>query len=194
MDWNQTSDNGSSRAVGRRPFDLEEARAILAATPATLDAWLRRLPAEWVHVRERADTWSPFEIVGHLIHGEKTDWMPRVRILLEHGEGRAFDKFDRFAQATESAGRSLDDLLDEFARLRAGTIQSLVALDLQPADLDRRGRHPELGVVTLRQLLATWVAHDFDHLMQLARVMGSQLTDDVGPWRAYLRVISGKQG
>jgi len=183
---------GATRA--RRPFVLAEAQAILATTPATLDAWLGRLPSDWVHAREGADTWSPFEIVGHLIHGEKTDWLPRVRILLEHGEARAFDRFDRFAQASDSAGRSLDELLDEFRRLRASTLQSLADLELQPPDLDRRGTHPDLGVVTLRQLLATWVAHDLDHLMQIARVIGSQFSDEVGPWRAYLRVISGRQG
>jgi hypothetical protein len=180
--------------AGRRRFDLAEAAAVLAATPALLDAWLRHLPEPWTSAREREDTWSPFDIVGHLIHGEKTDWMPRVHHLFEHGETRAFEKFDRFAQFKDSAGRTLGDLLDEFSRLRAANLERLASLQLKPEDLKRRGMHPELGAVTLAQLLATWMAHDCDHIMQIARVLGSQYSDEVGPWRAYLRVISGQQG
>lgn len=178
----------------RRSFMTEEAAAILARTPATLDALLRGLPDHWIAAHEGGDTWSPFDVIGHLIHGERTDWVPRARIILEHGEGRAFDKFDRFAQFQASEGRTLASLLDEFAALRQESLRELAALRLTDADLDRRGRHPELGVVTLRQLLATWVAHDLDHVVQISRVLARQYSDEVGPWRAYLRVVSGTQG
>ncbi len=173
---------------------MEEAVAILARTPAALDALLRGLPDGWVVANEGGDTWSPFDVIGHLIHGEQTDWLPRARIILEHGEARAFDKFDRFAQLAVSEGRTLANVLDELATLRDTNLRELAAMRLTDADLDRRGRHPELGVVTLRQLLATWVAHDLDHVMQVSRVLARQYSDEVGPWRAYLRVISGTQG
>src|SRR6266487_2396265 len=167
----------------RRSFVMDEAVAILARTPAALDALLRGLPDGWIVAHEGGETWSPFDVIGHLIHGERTDWIPRARIILERGEARAFDKFDRFAQVTVSQGRTLASLLRELAALR-----------LTGADLDRHGRHPELGVVTLRQLLATWVAHDLDHVVQISRVLARQYSDEVGPWRAYLRIISGTQG
>ena len=178
----------------RRPFAVDEAIAILSRTPATLDAQLRGLPASWFTGHEGGETWSPFDVIGHLIHGEQTDWMPRARIILEHGDARAFDKFDRFAQFEHSRGRTLPSLLDEFAAARAENVRSLAALQLTDADLDRRGLHPELGGVTLRQLLATWVAHDLDHVVQISRVLARQYSDEVGPWRAYLRIISGSQG
>jgi hypothetical protein len=178
----------------RRPFAIDEAVAILARTPAALDALLRGLPHGWIAAHEGGDTWSPFDVVGHLIHGERTDWVPRARIILEHGEARAFDTFDRLAQFAESEGRTLDSLLDEFAAARQENLRALGALRPTAADLDRRGRHPALGVVTLRQLLATWVAHDLDHVAQVSRVLARQYADEVGPWRAYLRVISGAQG
>ena len=178
----------------RRPFDLQEGTAVLARTPATLDALLRDLPEGWIHAHEGGDTWSPFDVLGHLIHGETTDWLPRARIILEHGDSRAFDTFDRLAQFAESQGRTLPDLLDEFAARRRESLAGLAALALTPADLERRGRHPALGGVTLGQLLATWVAHDLDHVVQIARLLARQYTDAVGPWRAYLRVISGAQG
>jgi hypothetical protein len=178
----------------RRSFVIEEAVAILSRTPATLDALLRGLPDGWVAAHEGGETWSPFDVVGHLIHGERTDWMPRARIILQYGEARPFEKFDRFAQFAASKGRTLASLLDEFATLRRGSLRELAALGLTEAELDRRGRHPELGTVTLRQLLATWVAHDLDHIVQISRVLARQYTGEVGPWRAYLRVISGTQG
>jgi DinB superfamily len=178
----------------RRPFVIDEGIAILKRTPAALDALLRDLPDGFVVAHEGGDTWSPFDIVGHLVHGEKTDWMSRVTIILEHGEARAFDTFDRFAQFTESQGRPLASLLDEFATLRQHNLRELVALRLTAADLERPGHHPQLGSVTLRQLLATWVAHDLDHVAQISRVLARQYSDEVGPWRAYLRVISGAQG
>lgn len=173
---------------------MEEALAVLARTPPTLDALLRALPDGWVMAHEGGDTWSPFDVVGHLIHGERTDWVPRARIILEHGDARPFDTFDRLAQFAASEGRTLASLLDEFATLREESLRELASLRLTDADLDRRGRHPELGAVTLRQLLATWMAHDLDHVVQIARVLARQYSDEVGPWRAYLRIISGTQG
>ena len=178
----------------RRAFSIDEAVALLAHTPPTLDAMLRGLPDTWLAANEGDKTWSPFDVVGHLIHGERTDWIPRARIILEHGEARAFDKFDRFAQFAASKDRPLSDLLDEFASLRRQNLEDLNAMKLTAGDLDRRGRHPELGVVTLRQLLSTWVAHDLDHIAQISRVLARQYADEVGPWRADLRIISGQQG
>jgi hypothetical protein len=178
----------------RRPFVIEEAIAILARTPPTVDALLRGLPASWTQAHEGGETWSPFDVMGHLIHGELVDWIPRAKIILTDGDARAFDRFDRLAQFTASAGRTMPDLLDAFARLREANLRELRSLNLTDADLDRLGRHPELGVVTLRQLLATWVTHDLDHIMQISRVLARQYADEVGPWRAYLRIISGEQG
>src|SRR4030095_3862381 len=178
----------------RRPFVMEEAVAILTRTPRTLDALLRGLPEGWIAVNEGENTWSPFDVLGHLIHGERTDWIPRARIILEHGEPRAFATFDRFAQSADCSGRTLASLLDEFAALRQANLHELESLGVSREDLDRRGRHPELGTVTLRQLLATWVAHDLDHVVQISRVIARQYSDEVGPWRAYLRIISGTQG
>jgi len=175
----------------RRPFVMADAVSVLARTPATLDALLRGLPDDWVTANEGAETWSPFDVLGHLIHGEKTDWVPRARILLEHGDARAFEPFDRFAQFAESEERTVTSLLDEFAVLRRQSLRDLAALQITNADLDRRGRHPAFGAVTLRQLLATWVAHDLDHIVQISRVLARQYADEVGPWRAYLRVIGG---
>jgi hypothetical protein len=170
-------------------FNLDETVAVLTRTPATLNALLRGLPESWVRSNEGKDTWSAFNIVGHLIVGERTDWMPRVRMILENGEARSFDPFDRFAQSKESEGKSLEQLLDDFARLRRENLAALQALNLQPKDLSRRGRHPALGVVTLQQLLATWAVHDLTHVHQLSRVMAYQYRDIVGPWSAYLGVL-----
>ena len=170
-------------------FDLQETITLLSRTPSTLNAFLRDLPQTWTVKNEGAKTWSPFDIVGHLIHGERTDWMPRARMIIEKGETRAFDPFDRLAQERESQGKSLAELLDEFSRLRSENLNALRAMNLQPADLDRRGRHPALGVVTLSQLLATWAVHDLTHLHQLSRVMAYQYRVIVGPWSAYLGVL-----
>ena len=170
-------------------FNLAEAVAVLTRTPTILNALLRELPNTWVRCNEGKDTWSAFDIVGHLIVGERTDWMPRLRIILENGEARTFEPFDRFAQVKESQGKSLEQLLDEFARLRKENLAALQTLNLQPEDLTRRGKHPALGVVTLSQLLATWVVHDLTHLHQLTRVMAHQYHDAVGPWKAYLGVL-----
>lgn len=175
-------------------FALDDALALLTRTPATLDTLLRGLPEWWTHASEGPNTWSAFDVIGHLIHGEDTDWIPRVKIVLEHGESRTFDKFNREAQFEPSPPQTLEARLDQFAALRRHNLRALTTLQLRDADLDRTGRHPAFGVVTMRQLLATWVAHDLDHVMQVARVLGRQYGNDVGPWRAYLRVISGQQG
>lgn len=171
-------------------FDLESAQTILGRTPATLANLVQGLPDEWVRRNEGGDTWSVFDVVGHLIHGERTDWIPRARLILEHGTAEAFEPFDRFAQFEASRGKSLDQLLEEFAVVRAQSLAALAGFRLEPEQLARQGRHPELGLVTLGQLLSTWVAHDFDHLVQVSRVMAKGYTEAVGPWRAYLRVLS----
>lgn len=170
-------------------FNVAEAIAVLTRTPATLNALLRGLPDTWVRSNEGKDTWCAFDIVGHLVIGERTDWMPRVRILLENGEARPFDPFDRFAQLKDTQDKSLDQLLDDFARLRDENLAALQALNLQQQDLTRRGRHPALGVVTLSELLAAWAVHDLNHLHQLSRVMAHQYRDAVGPWSVYLGVL-----
>jgi hypothetical protein len=178
----------------RRSFALEEAIAILSRTPATLDALLRGLPESWITAHEGGDTWSPFDVVGHLIHADRTNWVPRAKILLEHGDARVFEDFDRCAQFAASQGRALGGLLDEFATVREESLRELAAMRLSTADLERTGRHPSLGAVTLRQLLATWVTHDLDHIVQSSRVFARQYTDEVGPWREYLRVLREPSG
>jgi hypothetical protein len=172
-------------------FSLVETVAVLNRTPATLDALLRGLPDIWLRCNEGEDTWNALDIVGHLIVGERTDWMPRVRIILENGEARAFDPFDRFMQSKEGPDTPIEihKLLDEFGRLRRENLAALGALNLQHADLTRRGRHPSLGAVTLEQLLATWAVHDLTHLHQLSRVMAHRYRETVGPWNVYLGVL-----
>jgi hypothetical protein len=150
---------------------------------------LRGLPDIWVRGNEGKDTWNAFDVIGHLICAERTDWMPRVRIILENGESRAFDPFDRFAQSREPQNQSLGQRLDDFASLRKENLAALQALNLKPEDLTRRGKHPALGGVTLSQLLATWATHDLTHLHQLSRVMAYQYRDAVGPWNVYLGVL-----
>ena len=174
-------------------FDLDEAVAVLERTPAILRAWLSGLPRAWIEADEGADTWSAFDIVGHLIHGERTDWIARARIVLEHGEGRAFDPFDRFAQLEASRGKSLDELLDELGELRRRNLETLRDFDLGAADLGRAGRHPELGRVTLGELLACWAVHDLGHIAQIARVMAKRYRREVGAWQAYLPVLRDRE-
>jgi hypothetical protein len=143
----------------------------------------------WVHGNYGPDTFSPFDVVGHLIHGEQTDWMVRVRVILEHGDNRAFEPFDRYAMYQASKGKSIDDLLETFASLRCANLGQLRSLKLSPADLDRRGLHPALGPVTLGQLIATWVTHDLNHIHQIAKAMAYQYRDQVGPWKQYLTIL-----
>jgi hypothetical protein len=173
---------------GAATFDLAEARPVLAATPAMLTAWLHDLPAAWLTCDEGPETWDALTVLGHLIEGERFDWLPRARHVLQHGETVTFPPFDRFSQL-RAAPRTLAELLAEFAALRAASLRELDALQLSPADLQRRGRHPEFGPVTLAQHLATWVVHDLTHVTQVARVMAKRYGAAVGPWRAYLRVL-----
>jgi hypothetical protein len=170
-------------------FDLPAGIAILERTPHTLRALLAGLPSAWTDADEGPETWSPYVILGHLIHGERTDWIPRARLIFDQGPHRRFTPYDRFAQFRESQGQSLADLLDEFARLRAANLATLAGWRLTEAELALEGEHPELGPVTLCQLLATWVAHDLGHVAQTARVMAKQYREAVGPWRAYLPVM-----
>jgi len=169
--------------------NLQHTILLLARTPATLDALLRDLPEEWTMRNEGGNTFNAFDVIGHLIQGERTDWMPRAKRILQFGESRAFDRFDRRAQERESQGKSLPQLLDEFARLRAENLAELRALNVTDQELNRRGLHPELGTVTLSQLLATWAAHDLTHLHQISRIMAHQYREAVGPWTAYLGVM-----
>lgn len=169
--------------------NLADTIAVLARTPAALDALLRGLPEAWTLQNESESTWSAFDVVGHLIHGERTDWMPRARMILEFGETRTFVPFDRFAQARESQGKSLAELLDEFGRLRAENLAELRGLNLRREDLERRGRHPALGTVTLSQLVAAWAVHDLTHLHQISRIMAHQYRTAVGPWNKFLGVL-----
>jgi uncharacterized damage-inducible protein DinB len=172
------------------PFDLADSLAVLERTPTVLREMLHDLPDAWTRGNEGPDTWSPYDIVGHLVHGEMTDWIPRARIVLEHGETRPFDPFDRFAQFEESKGKSLEQLLEEFAALRKRSLATLEEWSLTEEQLALTGTHPDLGRVTLSQLLATWTAHDLAHLRQIARVMARQYAVAVGPWREYMPVMS----
>lgn len=175
-------------------LDLEHAADILSRTPVVLDAMLRDLPAGWASGNEGGQTWSPFDVLGHLIHGERADWLPRIRIILQAGESQTFETFDRFAQFEASAGKSVEELLDAFAELRSENIRALNALNLTERDLARTGSHPEFGAVTLGELIATWVAHDLDHIAQVTRTMAKQYGEAVGPWEAYLSVLKWKRG
>ena len=180
---------GAGAAVTTTAFDLAEGIAVLERTPGVLRAWLADLPEPWIRADEGPDTWSPFDIVGHLIDGEETDWIPRSRIILAQGADRRFTPYDRFRHLRLADGATLGGRLEHFATLRAANLATLRGWTLTPAQLALTGEHPEFGTVTLAQLLATWVAHDLDHLMQLARVMGKRYAAAAGPWRAYLRVL-----
>jgi hypothetical protein len=170
-------------------FDLTTGMTVLERTPGTLRAMLDGLPSAWTDANEGPDTWSPYVIVGHLIHGERTDWIPRAKIILAQGPDLRFIPFDRFAQFRESEGKTLADLLDEFEQLRAESVAALNEWQLSDDQLSLEGVHPAFGAVTLRQLLATWVAHDLGHIAQTARVLAKQYRDAVGPWREYLPVM-----
>jgi hypothetical protein len=170
-------------------MNLQDATALLARTPSTFNALLRGLPATWTTSNEGDGTWAPAEIVAHLIHAERTDWLTRTRMILESGENATFAAFVRDGQKEEMQGKSLDQLLDEFAHARSTSLAELNALNLRPEDLQRRGRHPALGSVTLSQLLSTWVVHDLTHVHQVSRVMASQYREEVGPWSGYLGVL-----
>lgn len=170
-------------------LNLDNTISLLARTPAALNALLRDLPDAWTLKNEGGETWNAFTVVGHLIHGERTDWIPRAQMILQFGDTKTFIPFDRFAQFQESRGKSLPRLLDEFARLRDTNLEELRAMNLKPEDLDRRGRHPALGSVTLSQLLAAWAVHDLTHLHQISRIMAHQYREAVGPWSKFLGVL-----
>jgi hypothetical protein len=170
-------------------LNLETTLEFASRTPKVLDALLRDLPDSLAKRTEGEGTWTAFDVVGHLIHGELTDWIPRTERLLEFGEAKAFDKFDRTAQERESKGKSLGQLLDEFAKLRSENIEKIRAMNLTSADLERKGKHPFLGTVTLENLLSTWATHDLTHLHQLSRILAHQYREQVGPWTVYMGVM-----
>jgi hypothetical protein len=174
-------------------LSLDDALAMLARTPASLTALLDGLPDTWINATEGDETWSPYDVIGHLVHGERADWIPRARHILA-GEGRPFATFNRTAQFTENKGKSLAELLAMFAELRRENIARLVGMNLTIEDLKRKGMHPELGEVNLAQLLATWVVHDLDHVGQIARTMAKVYTNTVGPWTAYLSILRDRPG
>ena len=173
------------------PF-LHECISILTRTPAVLDNQLRGLPEPWITANEGPETWSPYDVVGHLIHGEKTDWMPRIETILTHGESVTFTPFDRFAQTRDSQGKTLEQLLDEFTVLRKANIEELTRLNITAEKLALAGTHPTFGRVTLKQLIATWVTHDLNHLNQINRVMAGRYKQTVGPWVQYLLILQEK--
>ncbi len=173
-------------------MSFEETIQILTRTPVALAAMLSGTSEYWNRANEGDETWSPYDVVGHLVHGEKTDWMPRVRHIVE-GRSGPFAPFDRNAQFNESDGKSIEDLLGDFAKLRGESIGALIGLGLTDDSMNLEGEHPELGRVTLGQLLATWVVHDLDHLGQIARVMAKVNTEAVGPWRKYLRILEDRR-
>ena len=171
-------------------FNLDDTIAHLRRTPMVLEHLLASMPEAWTHGNYGPQTFSPFDVVGHLIHGERTDWMPRVRLILDHGEEHAFEPFDRYAHYEASRGKSVTDLLEIFASVRAENVASLESLQLNETDFQRRGTHPAFGSVTLAQLLATWVVHDLHHVAQICKAMSYQYREAVGPWRAYLGIIT----
>ncbi len=171
-------------------YQLDQAKEVLRRTPATLNALLRDLPNDWVLANEGPDTFSPYDVIGHLIEGEENDWIPRARIILEQGESQPFDKFDRFAMYEKSKGKSLSELLARFAELRGESLRQLDEMNLTPELLQKTGTHPALGIVTLSQLLSAWVVHDLGHIRQIVRVMAKQYRDAVGPWTAYLSIVN----
>jgi hypothetical protein len=171
-------------------FQLDQAKEILRRTPATLNALLADLPNDWVLSNEGPETWSPYDVIGHLIEGEETDWIPRARIILEQGETRPFDKFDRFAMFQKSKGKSLLELLAQFEQLRGESLRQLDEMKLTPELLQKQGTHPALGVVTLSQLLSAWVVHDLGHIRQIVRVMAKQYREAIGPWTEYLTIVN----
>jgi hypothetical protein len=169
--------------------NLENTNALLSRTPAALDALLRGLPESWTHQNEGEGTFTVADVIGHLIYADKTDWMPRARMILEHGEAKSFEPFDRWGHVEICRGKRLSQLLDEFDTVRAKCLDDLQALDLHPQQLELRGHHPSLGAVTLSNLLATWAGHDLTHLHQVSRIMAHQYRGAVGPFGAFLGVL-----
>jgi len=174
-------------------FDLSDAIAILERTPEIVSIMLRNLPGNWINANEGGNSWSPFDIVGHYIHGEKTDWIPRMEIILNDETNKTFDPFDRFAQFEDSKGKNLCQLLDEFSALRKRNIKKLSSIQFSEKLLNKTAMHPQFGSVTLRQLFASWVVHDLTHIHQLSRVLAKQYESEVGPWKEYMGVLNAKQ-
>ena len=170
-------------------YRLDQAKEVLRRTPATLNALLNDLPNDWVLANEGPDTFSPYDVIGHLIEGEENDWIPRARLILDYGETKPFEPFNRFAMYEKSQGKSLPELLARFEQLRAESLRQLDEMNLTPELLQKRGAHPALGVVTLSQLLSAWVVHDLGHIRQIVRVMAKQYRDAIGPWTAYLSIV-----
>lgn len=170
-------------------FDLSKSVLILERTPTVLNSLLRDLPNDWISPNEGADTWSPYDVIGHLVHGEKTDWLIRTKIILSKVGDKNFEPFDRFAQFEDSKGKSINQLLDEFKNLREGNLAELQSLNITELQLKLQGKHPEFGTVTLNELLSTWVTHDLGHIAQISRVMAKQYEYEVGPWKAYLGIL-----
>ena len=171
-------------------FTVNQGLEVLEQTPETLLSMLGHLSDEWIFSNEGGDSWSPYDIVGHLIHGDKTDWIPRLKIILSDNHDKTFQSFDRFAQFKNSKGKSLVELLNEFKNLRQENLEYLTHLDLNESELNRKGIHPELGPVTASELLACWVTHDLSHLAQISRVMAKQYRTEVGPWTAYIPILT----
>ena len=171
-------------------YRLDQAKDVLRRTPATLNALLSNLSDDWVLANEGPETFSPYDVIGHLIEGEEHDWIPRARIILEHGEAKPFEKFDRFAMYEKSKGKSLAELLARFEEVRGASLRQLEEMNLTPELLQKRGTHPALGAVTLSQLLSAWVVHDLGHIRQIVRVMAKQYREEIGPWTAYLSIVN----
>jgi len=171
-------------------YSLAGSSEILDRTPAVLTTLLAGLSDDWIMPNEGPETFSPFDVVGHLLHGEKTDWATRAKMILEFGNTQTFVKWNRFAQYEESKGKTMQQLLDEFAAIRKENMGWLKGLNLTEPDLDKKGMHPSLGEVTLRNLLATWVVHDLTHIAQITRVMAKQYKDEMGPWPEFFRILS----
>lgn len=174
-------------------FNLDEATAVLSRTPSVLKAMLNGLPESWLNGNEGPETWNPYDVIGHLVHCERADWIMRAKVILEHGEARPFDPLDRFAQFEESKGKTSGELLDEFAALRERNLVTLREMKIGAAELEKTGQHPALGRVKLKELLSTWVAHDLDHIGQIARTMAKQYAIEVGPWQAYVSIIHDRK-
>jgi hypothetical protein len=171
-------------------FDLNKSYQVLERTPAVLKELLSGLDDDWVMNNEGPDTFSPFDVVGHLIHGEKTDWPDRIRMILEHGVSKTFVPYDRFAMYEVSKGKKLGVLLNEFEELRRANMQWLRSLQLSETDLNKKGIHPSFGEVTLRQLVSTWTVHDLTHIAQIGRVMAKQYKEAIGPWTEFFRILN----
>ena len=173
----------------RMQYNVSKAIEILERTPGVLNQLLQGISEEWIKNNEGENTWSPYDVIGHLVHGEEVDWLVRTKIILEFEDAKTFEPFDRFAQFEKSKGKSIDELLKEFEQLRKANLEEFKNLNISESDLDKKGSHPGLGSVTLRNMLASWVAHDLGHITQISRVMAKQYSSEIGPWHAYLAIM-----